>query len=120
MEKFLLYTILTVGLIWGIVTQPDGILLLTYKICYSVPFWAYPLILSYDLWFTLTKRNSKQVGNYYKSISQDIIVGILLAMFIIALLFFSGIGYSNTSIDIGAFGASFVILSMVKLFKVSK
>jgi hypothetical protein len=120
MERITLYTILTIGLLWGVFTQPDNIWVLTYKICYSVPFWAYPLILSYDLWFTISGKNSKQVASYYKSISLDLMTGVLLAVFIIVLSYLAGTNYSNSSIDIGAFGASFVILGMLKLFKVSR
>lgn len=120
MERFLLYTILTIGLLWGIFTQPDNIWLLTYKICYSVPFWVYPLILLYDLWFTISGKNSRQVVIYYRTISLDLIAGVLLAIFILTLFYLSGINYSATSIDIGVFGTSFVILGMLKLIKVSK
>ncbi len=120
MERFTLYTILTIGFLWGIFTQQDNIWLLTYKIFYLVPFWVYPFILSYDLWFTIAGKNSKQVAAYYKSISLDLINGVLLAAFTISLFYLSGINYSDTSIDIGTFGASFIILGMLKLIKVSR
>lgn len=119
MERLTLYTVFAIGIFWGFSTQPGNIWILTYKICYSVPFWAYPLILSYDLWFTISGKNSKQVASYYKSISLDLVTGALLAIFITSIFYLSGINYSDTSIEIGAFGATYVILGMLKLVKVS-
>lgn len=119
-EKICIYVIFFIGLAWGMLTQTGNIWLLMYKVLYSVPFWGYPLILLYDLWFTITKKNSKSVAAYYNSIATDLIAGALLACFIISLFYFSGTGYTNSSIDVGSFGAAFVILALIKLIKISK
>ena len=106
--------------IWGWVVLDGSLIFAFLKSIYAAPFWVYPVFLLIDFIWSALGKNQKEVNNFYKGLSIDLlgIVGGYVILF--TIYYFDGVKYTASGIDTAATGLPLLVVAICRLYSTSR
>jgi hypothetical protein len=119
--KYSLVLAATIGLVLGLSAIQDRFTwYLGLPLLYGAGFWAYPVVLTWDMVAAGTRRSSTYQCRFYKEIQRDVVVAALSGLAITAIYRSSSAHYESSSFDIFSAAIPFLIMGALTVAHITR